>query len=119
MWGSTSALIFQSFTELVGSAPILRVFDPKLPVTVSVDASPYGIGAVLVQRGQPVEFTSRTLTENQCHYAQIEKELLAVQFGMRHFHHYVFGNQAALETDHKPLVGIVNKPIGLSPPRLS
>jgi hypothetical protein len=41
VWNSSSALILQSVKELVSTAPVLRLFDPKLPVTVSVDASPY------------------------------------------------------------------------------
>ena len=89
-----------------------------MPVTVSVDASPYGLGAVLLQDGQPIEFASWSLTDTQRRYAQIEKELLVVQFGMTHFHHYVYGNQVTVETDHKPLVGLVDKPIGLCSPRI-
>jgi hypothetical protein len=118
VWDSSSALILKSVKELVSTAPVLRLFDPKLPVTVSVDASPYGLGAVLLQAGQPIEFASRSLTDTQRRYAQIEKELLAVQFGMTHFHHYVYGNQVTVETDHKPLVGLVDKPIGLCFPRI-
>ena len=118
VWDSSSPLILQSVKELVSSAPVLRIFDPKLPVTVSVGASPYGLGAVLLQAGQPIEFASRSLTDTQRRYAQIEKELLAVQFGMTHFHHYVYGNQVRVETDHKPLVGLVDKPIGLCSPRI-
>lgn len=63
---------FQAVKDLVISAPTLKLFDPAAPVTVSVDASPFGLGAVLLQDGQPVEFASRTLTETQRRYAQIE-----------------------------------------------
>ena len=115
LWDSSSALILQSVNELVSSAPVLRLFDLKLPVTVSFDASPYSLGAVLLQNGQPIEFASRSLTDTQRRYAQIKKELLAVQFGMTHFHHYVCGNQVTLETDVKPLVGLVDKPLGCVP----
>ncbi len=79
-WDSSSASVFQSIKELVGSAPVLRLFDPKLPVTASVNASHYGLGAILLQESQPVEFASRTFAETHRRYAQIEKELLAVQF---------------------------------------
>jgi hypothetical protein len=71
----------------------IKLFDPAAPVTVSVDASPFGLEAVMLQDGQAVEFASRTLTETQRRYAQIERELLVVQFGMQHFHHYVHGSQ--------------------------
>ena len=61
---------------------MLRLFDSSLPVLLSVDASPLGVGAVLLQNGQPLEFASRTLTETEQRYAQIEKELLAVFLGV-------------------------------------
>jgi hypothetical protein len=60
--------------------PVLRLFDGSQPVVVSVDASPFGIGAVLMQEGQPVAFSSTTLTVTQKRYCQIEKKLLAVQY---------------------------------------
>jgi hypothetical protein len=118
VWDAASMQTFQAVKDLVISAPTLKLFDPAAPVTVSVDASPFGLGAVLLQDGQPVEFASRTLTETQRRYAQIEKELLAVQFGMQHFHHYVYGSHVLVETDHKPLIGLVDKPIGLCTPRI-
>jgi hypothetical protein len=71
VWDSSSVLIVQSVQELVSLAPVLRLFDPKLPVTISVGASSYGLGAVLLQAGQPIEFASRSLTDTQRRYAQI------------------------------------------------
>ncbi len=48
-----------------------------------MDASAEGLGAVLLQEGQPVAFGSRSLTECQKRYAQIEKELLAIVYAAR------------------------------------
>lgn len=36
----------------------------------------------------------------------------------QHFYHYVYGNLVVVETDHKPLVGLVDNPIGLGSPRI-
>lgn len=109
---------FHEVKDLVAAMSVLKLFDSTSPVVISVDASPFGLGAVVLQKGQPGEFASRTLSGKQKRYAQIEKELLAVQFGMQHFHHYVYGNQVTVETDHKPLVGIVEKPKSLCTPRI-
>ncbi len=52
---------------------MLKYFDFNKDVMLSVDASAEGLGAVLLQEGQPVAFGSRSLTECQKRYAQIEK----------------------------------------------
>jgi hypothetical protein len=51
-----------------------------------VDASSKGLGAALVQNGQPIAYASRALTKTQQNYAQIEKETLAIAFGCTKFH---------------------------------
>jgi hypothetical protein len=49
------------------------------------DASDTGLGATLMQNGQPVAYASRFLTKTERNYAQIEKELLAIVFGTEKF----------------------------------
>ena len=104
--------------KLVSNTPTLRHFDPRLPITVTVDASSYGLGAALMQDGHPVEYASRTMTSTQQRYAQVEKEMLAVQFGLERFHQYIYGQTITVETDHKPLLGITRKPLNEVSPRL-
>ena len=58
------------------------------------------------------------MTETQQRYAQIEKEFLAIQFGLKRFHQYVYGQRVVVETDHMPLLGIIKKPISQISPRL-
>lgn len=58
---------------------LARLFDVVQPMVVSEDVSPVGIGAVLMQAGQPVAFSFPTLTPKQKKYGQIEKDLLVVQ----------------------------------------
>lgn len=97
----------------ISSLPVLRLFDMSLPVVVPVDASPIGIGAVLMQEGKLVAFSSTTLTMTQKRYCQIKKELLAVKLGLMRFQQYMYGRR--VESDHKPLVGLLDKPIVSSP----
>ena len=97
---------------------MLRLFDPDQPLVVSVDASSTGLGTVLLQNGQPVSYSSVTLTDTQRRYVQIEKELLAAQFGRNRFRQYVYGQSVVVETDHKPLVGLLSKPIASSSLRI-
>lgn len=56
-------------------------YDVEKPVTLSVDATSGGLGAVILQEQHPVAYGSRTLTECEQRYAHIEKELLAIVYG--------------------------------------
>ena len=108
----------EDLKRLVTQAPVLTFYDVNKEVTVSVDASQEGLGAVLLQDNKPVAFASRSLTECEKRYAQIEKEMLAVVFGLEHFYYYVYGRLVTVETDHKPLESIIQKPLSAAPPRL-
>ncbi|GFV00906.1 retrovirus-related Pol polyprotein from transposon 412 [Trichonephila clavipes] len=87
-------------------------------VTVSVDAGKNGLGAVLLQEGQPVAYGSVSLTQTHQRYAQIEKELMAVIYGLEHFNYYTYGRTATVQTDHKPTLGLSKKPYDTISPRL-
>ena len=57
------------------------------------------------------------MTDAETRYAQIEKELLAVLFGMERFHQYTYGREVTVECDHLPLESIVQKPLSNCPLR--
>ena len=71
-----------------------------------------------MQERQPVTYASRALTSAEQRYSQIEEELLAQVFGLEHNHHYTFGRQVILWTDHKLLISIYKKPLASAPKRL-
>ena len=100
------------------NAPALAFYDPKQELRFENDASEYGLGSALFQEGKPVAYAIRTLTETEKRYAQIKKEMLAVSFGMETFHHYTYWRHVSVDTDHKPLVDIVTKPLSKAPKRL-
>lgn len=59
------------------------------------------------------------MTETECRYAQIEKEALAVTWACKKFANYIVGKRILIETDHKPLVPILNnKDLDTLPPRV-
>ncbi|VDI47523.1 Hypothetical predicted protein [Mytilus galloprovincialis] len=104
--------------KLVCASPVLRYYDPKEELTLQCDASLTGLGASLLQNGQPITFASRALTDVETRYAQIEKEMLAVVFGLERFHQYTYGRIVNVDSDHKPLESIVKKSLLAAPRRL-
>ncbi|XP_037571213.2 uncharacterized protein LOC119453257 [Dermacentor silvarum] len=119
VWTEAQQKSFDTLRQSLTKAPVLAFFNPKKPFILSVDARQSGVGAVLMQDGRPIAFSSRSLTEAQQNYAQIEKEMLAIVHGCTKFHDYVFGQaEVIVETDHRPLVPILSKPLHQCPLRL-
>ncbi|XP_054759959.2 uncharacterized protein K02A2.6-like [Lytechinus pictus] len=77
-----------------------------------------GLGACLLQQGKPVAFASKSLSTAQSNYSNIERETLALVFGINRFHTYLFGKEFTVVTDHRPLEMIWKKPLRSAPPRL-
>ena len=110
-WTPSCSQAFSHAKSELASARVLTHYDPQLPLNMAADASAYGVGAVLSHTfpdgsERPVAFASRSLTPSESNYAQIEKEALAIIFGMKKFHQYLYGRQFNLITDHKPLTAI-------------
>ena len=70
----------------MSSKVTLTYFDPKKEITLQVDATLKGLGAILSQDNKPVAFASKALTDVETRYANIEREVLAVLYGCEKFH---------------------------------
>lgn len=89
---------------------VLIPFDPNLPLILTSDASPTGVAAVLSHmingEEKPIAYASRSLTSSERNYSQLDREALAIVFGINHFYNYVFGRHFLLVTDNEPLTRI-------------
>ena len=97
---------------LTGGRVLMR-FDQSLPLKLITDASSVGVGAALVHvlpdgTERPICFASRTLTATEQKYAMVEKEAVAVSFGVRRFIQYLHGKHFHLVTDNRALSHILN-----------
>ena len=119
VWDHPQKKAFKKLKEAVSSAPVLRYYSLEDEVTMQCDASKSGLGAALIQLGQPVAFASHALTPAETRYAQIEKELLAIVYACEKFDVYVYGRtEVTIQSDHKPLECIFKKPLNTAPMRL-
>ena len=67
------------------------------------DASDYWLGTAVMQEGKPIAYGSRALSDTEKNYAQIEKEMLAVVYGLEKYHHYVYGREVLCTQTTNPL----------------
>ena len=115
---------FQKIKALIAKAneTPLRYYDRMKPVKVQADASLRGLGACLIQEykgeDQPIAFASKSLTDGETRYANIERELLAIMFACQQFSTYLLRRSFIAESDHKPLEMIAMKNLANVPPRL-
>ncbi len=89
-WDSCHQTAFKQVKEAMASAPVLDYYTMTKPITLSVEASQSGLGAVLIQDDKPVHYGSKSLTQSEYNYAQIEKELLAIVWAYKIFHTFVW-----------------------------
>ena len=73
-WNCTFNVAFQQVKEAVISDTTLRYFNPLLAMTIQVNASQVGLGAVLLWNDKPMAFASKAFTKTKCQYANIERE---------------------------------------------
>ena len=113
-WGPEQSSSFKATKDLLCSAPILQHYQPSLPLVLTTDASPDGVAAVLSHPegvsgpDRPIAFASRRLSPAERNYSQLDREALAVMFGVAKFHQYVYGRCFTIKTDHKPLLGLLS-----------
>lgn len=89
---------------LITKDAYLKIFDPAKPTLLLCDASPVGVSAVLMQRGEdgrelPVHYASMALTKTQQNYAQLHREGLAIIYGLKKFYQYLYGRRFTIVTD--------------------
>ena len=119
VWTPECTQAFKTTKKLLTSSQVLVHYDTSLPVKLAADASQYGLGAVISHvlpdgLEKPIAFASRTLSDSEQNYSQIDKEALALIFGVHKFHTYLYGRKFTLVTDHKPLMSILGPKKGVS-----
>ena len=117
-WDSEQQNAFEAIKQVIMTLPVLTYFDKTKKHTIQCNASKKGLGTVLLQESKPVMYVSRTLTEIEQRYSNIERECLAIVFALERLNHYTFGRTITFQSDHQPLQSIWKKSIVSASPRL-
>ena len=123
-WEQHHQAALDKIKKELSSSRIISYYDsnPTTPTILQCDASQVGLGAWLRQGNNGTEkivaMASRALTDTERRYSNIERECLAVVFGLEKFEYYLYGREVIVETDHSPLEQIFKKNIAEAPARL-
>jgi hypothetical protein len=115
-WEESHAEAFTAIkTKMREVLPLMSIRNGE-PMILGTDASSYGLGACLTQKDEqgderPIFFASRLMTDAELKWAQVDKELLAIVWGFERLDNYVYGRKITVRSDHKPLLGLVKKPL--------
>lgn len=86
-WAAREENAFRNIKQELINSPVLTNFTGRLPLKLEVDASPVGVGCVLLQEvdGQDkvVYFASKKLSPAEQNYSQLDKEALALVYGVK------------------------------------
>ena len=113
-WTETEQGAFTTIKKALCSTEVLAYYSTANEHVLQTDASGSGLGAVLLQletggERRPIAYASRTLSSAEQKYSNIERESLAVIYGVTKFRQYLLGKKFTVETDHRPLVKLLGQ----------
>lgn len=118
VWTEQCTKAFKLIKHKLASTNNLSHYDPSLPLILSCDASHTGIGIALSNRDKngiirPIAYASKKFNETEKKYSALDKEAMAIVFGVTKFYNYTYGRPFELETDNSALVRIFGPTKGI------
>jgi hypothetical protein len=114
-WTKSAEQAFEATkTAIAEATTTIGFFDVTWQTVLYTDASPYALGAVLVQeregkKNRTICFASKTLTETEKKYPQVRREALAIVWAVERHFYYLLGRRLKLRTDARGLAFIYNR----------
>jgi hypothetical protein len=110
IWNVACEEVFKILKKLLTTSPLLIQPDITKPFDVYYDSSGTDLGAVLMQEGWVISYSSWQLRHHEEHYPTHDLELAAVVMALRRWRHYLLGNVVHIYTDHKSMKYIFTQP---------
>ncbi|MCG7869747.1 MAG: DDE-type integrase/transposase/recombinase, partial [Candidatus Thiodiazotropha taylori] len=114
---------FNALKTSITSTDVMAYYNENAETNLLVDGSPFGLGAILTQKQpdgnfRPVAYASRTLNAVERRYSQIEREALAILWGISRFEVYLYGLNFTVYTDNRPLERVFSSSHDTLSPRI-
>jgi hypothetical protein len=102
-WTAQAQEAFDNLKVAMTTTPVLALPTFQLPFQVETDARGEGIGAVLMQQGQPIAYLSKGLGDKHKNLFIYEKEFLALIMAVEKWRPYLQRQEFIILTDHRSL----------------
>ena len=107
IWTKEHTNAFEKCKKMASSTATLAHYDDSLPLVLTTDASPYGLGACLSHKVdedgksslKPLYYASCSLKPSEKNYAQVDREGLAVFWATKYFRQFLQCRSFELQTD--------------------
>ncbi|GJS89604.1 putative reverse transcriptase domain-containing protein [Tanacetum coccineum] len=109
MWGKEQEEAFDTLRKKLCETLILVLPEGTKDMVVYCDASYFGLGCVLMQRGRVIAYASRKLKKHEENYPTHDPEFAAVVFALKIWRHYLYGVKFIIYTDHRSLQYFLEK----------
>ena len=124
VWSTECEQAFSQLKSVLTDNTCTAYFDNDKETFLYCDASPVGISSILLQKSigkenaKIVAYTSRSLSETEQRYSQLERECLSVLHACERNRLYLVGRQFTIYNDHKALVSLLKNPNAKIPLRI-
>jgi RNase H-like domain found in reverse transcriptase/Reverse transcriptase (RNA-dependent DNA polymerase)/Integrase zinc binding domain len=114
-WGEEQQQAFEAVKSAIAGCTVSQgFFSTKDKTELYTDASNVAIGAVLVQinaagEKRIISFASKSLTETERRYPQMQREALAIVWAVEHYHYYTLGAKFTIKTDAEGMMFLFDK----------
>nr|XP_047140200.1 uncharacterized protein K02A2.6-like [Hydra vulgaris] len=102
-WRKEHQQAFELLKRNLCEEPVVKVYDINQDLELTTDASEKAISGILSQNGHPVLYLSRTLSDAETRYSNIEREASAIVWSAHRARHFLLGRKFKLISDHRPL----------------
>ena len=107
VWNDDCEEAFIELKQKLINSPVMNTPNFQHPFILELDASAYGLGAILVQEYDGnkfvIAYASRTLSPAERNYSATEREALAIVWATKHFRPYIEGMEILIRTDCQAL----------------
>jgi hypothetical protein len=102
-WSAVADKAFSALKTTMMCTPVLALPNFQEVFTIETDACADGVGAVLMQKGQPIAFLSKAFGEKHKHLSIYDKEFLALLMAVDKWKQYIQHQEFIIKTDHQSL----------------